>query len=279
MNETYAVLPCNGMDKSAGCVAREIALKLAEQGSHLICPVLCGASAARYVKVAQAHPLLVVDGCTMRCASKLAAKKGLKPARRVNVADEARAGNISLSPGLRLGPAEIALADAILEKLDRDAAVGTAAGIPAHFHYETYQKGKHLFRIPKDPGFWFNENDCWAYVFGDRARIGVTDFVQKSLSDLLFFDAPPAGGLVEQFGEAGSIESSKAVFEVISPVSGTITAINEALLESPELVNADPYEKGWIAEISLTDFESDKELLHSFDAYFPIIKEKIDTFQ
>lgn len=279
MNEVYAVLPCNGIDKSAGCVAREIALKLAERGSHLICPVLCGASAARYAKVAQAHPLLVVDGCTMRCASKLAAKKGLKAARRINVADEARAGNISLSPSLRIGPAETALAEAILEKLAQASETGSSPGFPAHYSYETYQKGKRLFRFPKDPGFWFNENDCWAFVSGNTARIGVTDFVQKSLSDLLFFDAPAPGGIVEQFGEAGSIESSKAVFEVISPVSGKITAINEALLESPELANEDPYEKGWIAEIALSDFETDKELLHTLDTYFPIIREKIDTFE
>lgn len=117
MENLYAVLPCNGMDKSAGCVAREIALKLAEQGSHLICPVLCSTSAARYDKIAQAHPLLVVDGCTMRCASKLAARKGLKVAKRVNVADEARTRNLSLCASLRIGAAEIALADEILEQL------------------------------------------------------------------------------------------------------------------------------------------------------------------
>lgn len=118
MDQIYAVLPCNGMDKSAGCVAREIALQLTERGCHLICPVLCGASAARYAKAAEAHPLLVVDGCTMRCASKLAAKKGFKIARRVNVADAARAGDVALNPSLRLGPDELALAEAIIAGLD-----------------------------------------------------------------------------------------------------------------------------------------------------------------
>lgn len=121
MEKIYAVLPCNGMDKSAGCVAREIALRLTEQGSHLICPVLCGASAARYARIAEAHPLLVVDGCTMRCASKLAAKKGLKAAKRINVADEARAKDISLCASLRIGAAEQAFADAILATLENEA--------------------------------------------------------------------------------------------------------------------------------------------------------------
>lgn len=119
MDSVYAVLPCNGMDKSAGCVAREIALRLTEGGSHLICPVLCGTSAARYAKIAEAHPLLVVDGCTMRCASKLAARKGLKVSARINVADEARAADFSISPSLRLGAEDLAFVDAILEKLSR----------------------------------------------------------------------------------------------------------------------------------------------------------------
>ena len=113
---------------------------------------------------------------------------------------------------------------------------------------------------------------------GNKARIGVTDFVQKSLSDIMFFTPPAMGSEIEQFGEAGSIESGKAVFEIISPVSGMITAINEELLDFPEYINDNPYEKGWIAELKLTDFESDKELLIGFDEYFEIVKRKVDEF-
>lgn len=119
MDSVYAVLPCNGLDKSAGCVAREIALRLTEQGSRLICPVLCGASAARYARIAEAHPLLVVDGCTMRCASKLAARKGLRVSCRINVADEARAAGFSLAPTLRLREEDRAFAEAVLENFLR----------------------------------------------------------------------------------------------------------------------------------------------------------------
>ena len=132
--------------------------------------------------------------------------------------------------------------------------------------------------MPKD-GFYFNENDCWAYVSGNTARVGVADFVQQSLPDILFFTPPAVGADVEQFGELGAVESGKAVFEVVSPVSGKIIAINEELSSTPEMININPYEKGWIAEIELSDFESDKELLLDFEGYFKILKRKVDEFR
>jgi glycine cleavage system H protein len=113
---------------------------------------------------------------------------------------------------------------------------------------------------------------------GNRARIGITDFVQKSLSDILYFTPPDIGAEIDQFGEVGEIESSKSIFELISPVSGTVISINETLVQKPELLNENPYESGWVAELELTDFESDKELLIGFDTYFKIMKKKVEEF-
>ena len=90
------------------------------------------------------------------------------------------------------------------------------------------------------PYYPFNENDCWAYVSGNTARVGVTDYVQQSLSDIMFFTPTTVGMDVEQFGELGTIESGEAVFEVVSPVSGKITAVNEELSSSLELINKNP---------------------------------------
>jgi glycine cleavage system H protein len=108
--------------------------------------------------------------------------------------------------------------------------------------------------------------------------VGVTDYVQQSLSDIMFFTPPTVGTEVEQFGEVGTIESGKAVFEVISPVSGKVTAVNEGLVSAPERINQNPYEKGWIAELELSDFASDRELLLDFEGYFKIMKRKVDEF-
>ena len=283
MNRSYAILPCNGLDKCAGCVSKEVAILLTEKtDSEIICPVLYRVAEARYSKIAQAKPLLVIDGCATRCASKLAAEKNLKITEKINITEEAKANDVTLSTGLRLGKDELELAFIIVDKLTKEPESAVSADDPIVFPdnltYDTYKKDKFVFRLPKDEGFYFNENDVWTYVSGNKARIGVTDFVQKSLSDIMFFTPPAIDNGIEQFDEVGSIESGKAVFEIISPVSGTITAINEKLITTPELINQNPYEQGWIVEMALSDFESDKDLLHDFDGYFKVLKRKVDEF-
>lgn len=281
MSKSYAVLPCNGLDKCAGCITKEVAINLTDQsGSNIICPVLYRVADARYNKIAEENPVVVLDGCATRCASKLAAEKGIKISKKINVTDEAKLNNIVINKSLVLGENELKLVDIITNNLlkDEDQKKDIESSIfPESHEYEIYKKDKFVFRLPKGD-FYFNENDCWVYVIGNKARIGVTDYVQKSLSDIMFFNNPAVNSEIEQFEDAGSIESGKAVYEIICPVSGTITAINEKLLEAPELINNNPYEEGWIAEIELSDFESDKELLYTFDTYFDILKRKVDEF-
>lgn len=282
MSKSYAVLPCNGLDKCAGCLAREIALNLAENSDReIICPVLYRVADARYNKLAGEKPLLVIDGCNTRCASKLAAEKSLKVAQKINVTEEAKSRGVSIGGSLRPNEDELrfarTVADDLLKRADETVKDEQKIVFPDHLEYEIYKKDKFIFRLPKG-AFYFNENDCWAYVCGKYARVGVTDFVQQSLSDIMFFTPPTVGTEVEQFGELGTVESGKAVFEVVSPVSGRIIAVNEELESAPELINQNPYEKGWIADIELSDFESDKELLLDFDGYFKILKRKVDEF-
>jgi glycine cleavage system H protein len=281
MSKSYAILPCNGLDKCAGCITKEVAIKLTEiTNSEIICPVLYRVADARYNKITEEKPLLVIDGCGTRCASKLASEKSLKVTQKINITDEAKLNNITISNNLRLDENELKLVDILTYKLTKEeekVEKETSTVYPESFEYEIYKKDKFTFRVPKE-GFLFNENDCWVYVVGNKARIGVADYVQQSLSDIMFFTPPAVGSEIEQFGEAGSIESGKAVFEIVCPVSGTITTVNEKLMEAPELINENPYEKGWIAEIELSDFESDKELLYDFDKYFEILKRKVDEF-
>jgi glycine cleavage system H protein len=281
MAKSYAILPCNGLDKCAGRLAGELAIRLAQKtDSEIICPVLYRQADARYNKIAHEKPLLVIDGCATRCASKLAAEKGLKISEKVNITEAAKANKLKLSKGLNIGDNELKLAEIITERLTKEAkkaAEENAFSFTPKLDYEIYAKDKFTFRLPQN-GFFFNENDCWAYIYGNRARIGVTDYVQKSLSDIIFFTPPSIGTVVEQFDAAGELESGKAVFEVISPVSGKIIAINEKLVTAPELINESPYEQGWIAEIELTDFTADKELLLEFSQYFAVMKRKVDKF-
>lgn len=282
MAKKYTVLPCNGLDKCAGCLAGEVAKQLAEAtGSPIICPVLYRVADAPYARMASENFLLVIDGCATRCASKLAAEKHLPIAAKITITEEAKAAGITLSDSLRLGGSERRLAKELVKKLSAEkitAGTTSVFSFPERLEYAAYRKDKFTFRLPKDTAFYFNENDCWAYVSGSTARIGITDYAQKSLSDIIFFTPPALGTSLQQFGAAGEIESAKAIFEVVSPVSGKITAINEILAEWPELLNEDPYEKGWIAEIALYDFAADKELLYRFDQYFEIMKKKVDEF-
>lgn len=288
MAKSFAVLPCNGLDKAAGCVAREIALNLVEKSdSEIICPVLYRVADARYNRIAQEKPLLVIDGCQTRCASKLATEKGLKVTAKLTVAEEAKSRGFNLGNSLKLGENDVKLAvlvaDELLLEKEAEKTPGSESTAesetlyPETYNYEVYKKDKFIFRVPKE-GMLFNENDSWVYISGNKARVGVTDYVQQSLSDIMFFTPPVVGSEVEQFGELGTVESGKAVFEVVSPVSGKIIAVNEELSAAPELINQNPYEKGWIAELELSDLASDKELLLEFEGYFTILKRKVDEF-
>ena len=93
----------------------------------------------------------------------------------------------------------------------------------------------------------------WVRVDGNVARIGITDFAQESLGDVVFVQLPDAGLDIVAGASAAEIESTKSVSDVYVPVSGVVQTVNDALVGAPELVNQDPYGEGWILEIALSD--------------------------
>jgi glycine cleavage system H protein len=134
---------------------------------------------------------------------------------------------------------------------------------------------KWTFRVPKE--LFYNENDCWARIEGDTAKVGITDFLQNMISDIIFVKFNELGSKIEQFDEIASFESVKSVLDLISPVSGTIQKVNEKLSQSPELANKDPYGEGWFAIIKLEDFENDRQNLLQAQDYFEVLKRKVET--
>jgi glycine cleavage system H protein len=134
---------------------------------------------------------------------------------------------------------------------------------------------KWTFRVPKE--LFYNENDCWARIEGDTAKVGITDFLQSMTSDIIFVKFNELDSRVEQFDEIASFESTKTVLDLISPVSGTIQKVNEKLSQSPELANKDPYGEGWFAVIKLENFENDRQNLLSAQDYFEVLKRKVET--
>jgi glycine cleavage system H protein len=93
----------------------------------------------------------------------------------------------------------------------------------------------------------------WVRVDGNVARVGITDFAQDSLGDVVFVQLPDTGLDVVADASVSEIESTKSVSDVYSPVSGVVRAVNDALNEQPELVNQDPYGAGWIFEVELSN--------------------------
>ncbi|MGI6673859.1 MAG: glycine cleavage system protein GcvH [Limnochordia bacterium] len=93
----------------------------------------------------------------------------------------------------------------------------------------------------------------WVVVKGSIARIGVSDYAQNELGDIVFVELPSVGDVVEEGEGFAVLESVKAVSDVYAPVSGRVVAVNEALEDSPELINESPLDEGWIAEIEIDD--------------------------
>jgi len=101
----------------------------------------------------------------------------------------------------------------------------------------------------------------WVRGAGPVVRVGITDFAQDSLGDIVFVTLPEAGAKIEAGSPCGELESTKSVSDLYAPLTGTVTEVNSALDANPELVNADPYGEGWIFEIELAAGESVDALL------------------
>jgi glycine cleavage system H protein len=101
----------------------------------------------------------------------------------------------------------------------------------------------------------------WVRAGGAQVRVGITDYAQDQLGDIVFVQLPEPGTTVEAGQSLGEVESTKSVSEIYAPVRGTVTARNEKLGEEPELINSDPYGAGWLVEIELSDPDALDELL------------------
>lgn len=102
-------------------------------------------------------------------------------------------------------------------------------------------------------GFRFTKEHEWVAVDGKTAKIGISDFAQNQLGDIVFVELPPVGAELTAGAAFGTVESVKAVSEVFAPISGRVTAINEALAKSPELLNQDPHGAAWLIQAEVSD--------------------------
>jgi glycine cleavage system H protein len=124
--------------------------------------------------------------------------------------------------------------------------------------------------IPKD--LRYSEEHEWVKVEGEKVRVGITDFAQHELGDIVFVELPEVGAEVSADEPFGSVESVKTVSELYAPVSGKIVEINEDLSDSPEFVNESPYEKAWMIVIEPSN-QSELENLMTAEQYQEMTKE------
>jgi len=127
------------------------------------------------------------------------------------------------------------------------------------------------FDIPE--GLHYSKEHEWMKIENGKCRVGVTDYAQKSLHEVVYVDLPTLGKTLTQNVTFGTVESVKAVSELYSPVSGEVAERNEKLLDSPELVNQDPYGAGWIVVVTPSQLQGDVEALLNDEGYAKFLQE------
>jgi len=117
----------------------------------------------------------------------------------------------------------------------------------------------------------YSSDHEWVSVDGSKVRIGITDYAQDALGDVVFVQPPTVGDVVAAGDTIGEVESTKSVSDIYAPVAGTVAAVNDALGDSPQMLNDDPYGEGWICEIEVTDTAQVDALLDAA-AYLKLIE-------
>ena len=120
------------------------------------------------------------------------------------------------------------------------------------------------FEVPEN--LYYHKEYLWAKVEGDKVKVGMSDFAQKQLNDIVYVELPSAGDEITQNEPFGTLESVKAVSDLIAPISGTIEKVNEELESKPELLNEDPYGEGWLLIVTPTNLDADLKNILDFDA-------------
>ena len=124
-----------------------------------------------------------------------------------------------------------------------------------------------------EAGLLYTKEDEWIKVDGDEAMVGVTDHAQDALSDIVYLELPDVGDAFGMGDTFGVVESVKAAADLYMPISGEVTAVNENLIDTPELVNSDPYGAAWMVKVKISDTGELDDLMDA-DAYTKYLEER-----
>jgi glycine cleavage system H protein len=115
----------------------------------------------------------------------------------------------------------------------------------------------------EESGLKFSEDHLWVLEMGETARIGLSEYAQEQLGEIISVSHPEIGKFVEPGDTIGELESQKTVIELVSPITGTIKAVNGIVVEDPSLINVDPYGKGWLVEVEINEPEEIERLMNA----------------
>jgi glycine cleavage system H protein len=119
--------------------------------------------------------------------------------------------------------------------------------------------------VVQPDGLLFSKEHEWVKIDGDTATIGITDYAQNSLGDIVYVELPKVGAKIAQFGNIGVIESVKAVSDLFTPISGEVVEVNGSLDKDPAAVNKDPYGEGWLMKLRVADSGEADRLLSAVE--------------
>ena len=130
------------------------------------------------------------------------------------------------------------------------------------------------YEVPE--GLYYTKEHTWVKVEDGKCRVGVTDYAQKALNEVVFVELPKTGSKVEHMKPAGTLESVKAVSDFFSPVSGEVVEVNNSLPDKPELLNEKPYGDGWFAVVKPSNLDQELQALMDAQKYGELLKTIIE---
>lgn len=298
MKTKISLIPCMGCEKIWGKLGFLAAMELEKSEKFPLLnlnPSISQIAAGEYPPISEDTQIVSMNCCGVKCATKILSKAKIKPNFMINLSNFVKEvdipkGNPSTAELLK-HPALAKITELIASEITKfNSEIGVqksekSVGSMEKFTFEPqyseileFTYSKFIFKVPVSEGrLFFNWNDAWAYHLGDgKVVIGITDYLQKNLSDILICDFMEMGSEIGQFEAVAEVESSKTVNEVLTPFSGKIIAVNTQLEQAPELMNEDPYGKGWAVVLQCSNFAEESADLMNSQQYFEFMKEKVE---
>ncbi len=256
------ILPCAGYDRPGGEITRTCVERLSKSRDDVVIGSMGALFSERpgEMRDFRTSEVYCLDGCGTNCASDLALARGRDDITSLSIPDVADLVKDSDEK-----------VNLVIEKLETEmskesskASIAVTADSLRAIEFIEEKFDKFTLKVAK--GLKYSDNDFWVRVEDNYVRIGASDFLQQMTSDVYYVNLAASGTHVEMFDDAGAMESTKILVEIIVPVSGTIVDSNTSLEDNPELINESPYDRGWLYLIQPDDI-NELELLRDASDY------------